>query len=701
MKTGLRTKILIYFGLLAVISVSNLGLLYKAEHDEDLQQDWVLHTFQVMNEAERLLGHLRDAETGQRGYLLTGELAYLQPYEKGAAGVQKQLQKLQYLTEDNPEQQSRLKLIGTLVDRKLSELGTTVQLMGDEKQLQAMSIVRSGQGKGIMDSLRGYLEEFEDEERRLLELRESEFEKKKLILGVLFFVEVLLLIVLIWLVNFLIQRNLVNPILLLKNNVESMANGRDLEEVRVLNDDEIGGLTKAFNQMHREVCDRSSELSQKAHFDSLTKLPNRFLSLDRLSQSLSEAQRSQTLVAVLFLDLDDFKKINDSLGHEAGDRLLLEAGERLGSVVRVGDTVGRLGGDEFIVLLGGLKESTNASHVAENLLDQFRAPFKIDGRELMLTASIGIAMYPDDGMNSSELLRNADSAMYHSKDLGRNTYSYFTEAMNREVSRRLELEEQIHGALARGEFSIAYQPQIDIDSGRINGAEALLRWSNPVLGNVSPMEFIPIAEQTGLIVPIGQYVLLEALSLVRHVHQTFDPEFRISVNLSPRQFQDPDLAGFIVNGLRQSSVTGKYLSLEITEGVLMTGHRDVQDAFTKFVDLGIGISMDDFGTGYSSLSYLRRYPFSSLKIDRSFVNDIATSSAGRELIKATVAMAHVLNLNVVAEGVETDEQLTFLKFLGCDNAQGYLLSKPLPEERLFKLLEQSEIPGCAAQASNS
>ena len=319
----------------------------------------------------------------------------------------------------------------------------------------------------------------------------------------------------------------------------------------------------------------------------------------------------------------------------------------------------------------------------------------------MLTASIGIAIYPPDGKNCSELLRNADSAMYHSKKRGRNTYSYYGEAMNREVSRRLELEEQIHSALVRDEFSLAYQPLIDINSGRIIGVEALLRWSNPALGNISPVEFIPIAEQTGLIVPIGQYVLLESLALVKRIQQNFDSGFQVSVNLSPRQFQDATLVNFVANALRRTSVAGACLSLEITEGVLMTGQRNVDDALSKFAELGIKISMDDFGTGYSSLSYLRRYPFDTLKIDRSFINDITVSSAGRELIKATVTMAHALNLNVVAEGVETDEQLTFLKFLGCDNAQGYLMSKPLPEKELIGLLGQSEFSNIALQASSS
>jgi len=432
---------------------------------------------------------------------------------------------------------------------------------------------------------------------------------------------------------------------------------------------------------------QEEQILHQAHFDTLTDLPNRFLSLDRLSQLLNEAQRDDELVAILFLDLDDFKKINDTLGHETGDKLLIEAAERLRNVVRSGDTVGRLGGDEFIVLLGGLTDGVDAHLVAENLLNRFKDAFRIDGRELMLTVSIGIAFFPGDGDNASELLRNADSAMYHSKELGRNTYSYFTEAMNRDVSRRLALEEQIHGALDRGEFSIVYQPQIKITSGKIMGAEALLRWFNPALGNVSPVEFIPIAEQTGLIVPLGQFVLTEALNMTAYWQKEHAPGFRMAVNLSPRQFRDPDLVKFIEEVIRQSGVTSESLELEITEGLLMNAHAYISDALTALNNLGVSIAMDDFGTGYSSLSYLRSYPFDVLKIDKSFIRDITADPAARELINATVAMAHGLNLKVIAEGVETEEQFNYLKDLGCEYAQGYLFSKPVSIDEITGMLK--------------
>ncbi len=447
------------------------------------------------------------------------------------------------------------------------------------------------------------------------------------------------------------------------------------------------GVTRHYIAVKEDITHRKQQeerLVHQAHFDALTDLPNRFLSLDRLSQLLNEAQRSKTLVAILFLDLDDFKKVNDTMGHEAGDKILFETAGRLHHVSRSADTIGRLGGDEFIILVGGLTDAADARPVVENLIAQFRAPFNIDGRELILTASVGIALFPEDGNSTSDLLRNADAAMYHAKELGRNTYAYFTDAMNREASRRLVLEEQMLGALDRGEFSVSYQPQVDAKNGRAVGAEALLRWTNPALGSVSPSEFVPVAEKTGFIVPLGQFVLTKALAICAHLQQEHDPGFRMAVNLSPLQFRDPDLLAFIEKALDHSGVSGACLELEITEGVLMSGHAYIDEILASLSNRGVNISMDDFGTGYSSLSYLRAYPFDVLKIDQSFVRDISVDPEDQALIDATIAMAHGLNLKVVAEGVETEAQLTYLKKRGCDYAQGYLFAKPMPEDELLE-----------------
>jgi len=428
----------------------------------------------------------------------------------------------------------------------------------------------------------------------------------------------------------------------------------------------------------------SESIRRHAFYDTLTLLPNRLLALDRLSQMINEVERNNEKTAVLFLDLDDFKKVNDSLGHEVGDKLLIESATRLRNIVRKDDTVGRLGGDEFIIILRNLTYDHNALFIAENLLKSFRNPFKIDSRELILTLSIGIAMFPENGKNSSELLRNADTAMYKAKSLGRNTYSFFTKEMNVNMLRRLELEEQMRGALERGEFEVYYQPQIDAINKQIIGAEALLRWFNPVLGNVTPDEFIPIAEHTGLIVPIGQFVLKQALSVLSTWQVKQKNILRIAVNLSPRQFRDTQLLNFIETSLAQANITADRLELEITEGVLMIGQTYIDDALVKLHNLGVKLSMDDFGTGYSSLSYLRRYAFDILKIDKSFTLGITCNKADCDLVKATIAMAHSLGLKVVAEGVETKEQFELLNQLECDYLQGYYFSKPVTAKQLLE-----------------
>ena len=435
--------------------------------------------------------------------------------------------------------------------------------------------------------------------------------------------------------------------------------------------------------------EHEEKILHQAHFDSLTFLPNRFLSLDRLNIACKEAKRNGELVALLFLDLDDFKKVNDTLGHDVGDQVLIDAANRLRHVVRSIDTVGRLGGDEFIIILGGLKSAKEAQPIVESLLNQFRDMFVINSRELLLTTSIGIALYPNDANDASELLRNADSAMYDAKECGRNTYSYYTSQMNDSAQRRLAIEEQLHGALARNEFTVHYQPKIDLPSSKIMGAEALLRWYNPTLGNVPPDEFISVAEQTGAIINLGQFVLKQALEQTAIWQRNFNSDFEIAVNLSPRQFRDLQLINIIKETLASTKVPAHSLELEITEGVLLSGHGHVKEVLTSITELGLKMAMDDFGTGYSSLSYLRTYPFDVLKIDRSFINEMTTSMKDKSLINAVISMSHALGLKVVAEGIETTQQNELLSILGCDYGQGYLFSKPLSVDDMTKLLSES------------
>ncbi len=424
----------------------------------------------------------------------------------------------------------------------------------------------------------------------------------------------------------------------------------------------------------------------QAHYDHLTDLPNRFLALDRLSLMVRESSRNNTKLAVLFLDLDGFKRINDSMGHEAGDRLLVMVARRLSESIREMDSLCRLGGDEFIILLHSINSVSGAQLVAEHLLSQFRNVFTLDERELVITVSIGIACYPEDGANSDELLRNADTAMYRAKEMGRNTYQNYTASMNKDISRRLALEEQLNGALSRDEFTVLYQPLIDLQTKVIIGVEALIRWHSSVLGPISPDDFIPVAEQSSSIDKIGQYVLSEAMAWTAKWRTMTNHEFSTAVNLSPTQFRNQKLPTIISNLLKKHDLPAAALEVEITEGVLLSGYPYLEETINTLKNLGIGISMDDFGTGYSSLSYLRSYPFNTLKIDRSFINDISVDEADRELINAAISMGHGLGLKVIAEGIETEDQLAHLINLGCDIGQGYLFSKPVTGEEISELL---------------
>jgi diguanylate cyclase (GGDEF)-like protein len=438
-----------------------------------------------------------------------------------------------------------------------------------------------------------------------------------------------------------------------------------------------------FTSLYKQ---QEEKILHQAHFDALTQLPNRFLVLDRLLQSIKEAHRYEKKVAILFLDLDDFKKVNDSLGHEVGDKLLIEAAHRLLNVVRSQDTVGRHGGDEFIIILGDMDDENEAIPIADNILNSFREAFVFDRRKFVLTSSIGISIYPNDGLEPAELLRKADTAMYKSKEEGKNMFSFITEEMNKGVARRIILEEQLRGALERNEFSVHFQPLIDLTSQQIVSAEALLRWDNNILGKVGPDEFIPITEQLGLIILIGRYVLSTSLKFAKQQRDNHVHDFSISVNVSPVQFRDPEFASFIQCSLADLKLPGSALSLEITEGVLLSGHSHVTETIASLYNLGIRISMDDFGTGYSSFNYLRNYPFSTLKIDRSFIMNIDINPSDYKIVGSIISMAKGLGLRVVAEGVETANQLECLVRLKCDLIQGYYYSPPLTESNFSSFI---------------
>lgn len=419
------------------------------------------------------------------------------------------------------------------------------------------------------------------------------------------------------------------------------------------------------------------QMKHQVFHDALTGLPNQLLFEERVNYALAQQRRSDGKIAVLFIDLDRFKRVNDSLGHPAGNELLRQVSRRLAAVVRGSDTVARMGGDEFTLLLSDIRSASEAELVAEKILAAFRLPFVLQSQELFVTPSIGVAVGPDDGNRPSLLLKNADTAMYRAKERGRNGYETYAVHMNATAEGELYLEGQLHHAIDNGGLRVFYQPQIDLASGQIVGVEALVRWPHPTLGMITPDRFVPMAEETGLIVPLDDWVLRTACKQARDWSEAGLPHLRMAVNISGRAFQRANVAERVEETLGITGLEPHRLELEVTESMAIDQVSDTRPVFRDLEALGVKLAIDDFGTGYSALSRLRGFPFHTLKIDRSFVSEIADASDEAPLVAAMIAMAHAMKLDVVAEGVETDAQRTYLGHHDCDIAQGYLFSRPV------------------------
>ena len=454
---------------------------------------------------------------------------------------------------------------------------------------------------------------------------------------------------------------------------------------------DLGGELTNYVAVFSDITERKANearIAFLAHHDPLTSLPNRTLFQDRLEQALGRAERSEQMVALMFLDLDRFKTINDSLGHIIGDRLLQSVAERLSHCVRDTDTICRQGGDEFLIVLSDLADEDVPARIADKILRRLSEPFEIDGHELGTSFSIGIAVYPGDGRDSDVLMKNADTAMYHAKESGRNTYRFFTEQMNANALERLQLENHLRQALDRGELHLNYQPQIDLATGAIVGAEALIRWQSEALGFVPPGRFIPIAEESGLIVPIGRWVLRQACVQAKAWHDAGFRNVGVAVNISPLQFRRDDIVARVREVLTETGLPAESLELEITESLIMQHAESVLETMHRLKALGVRLSIDDFGTGYSSLSYLKRFAVDRLKIDQSFVRDIAEDPDDAAIVRAIIQMGKSLKLDVVAEGAESRAQVDFLIREGCRAAQGYFFCPPVSFDVLTRVLRQ-------------
>lgn len=443
------------------------------------------------------------------------------------------------------------------------------------------------------------------------------------------------------------------------------------------------GQCSHFVVIHEDVSERKlaeEKIRYMALYDTLTGLPNREMLADRMRQALAIAERHEYLFAVMFLDLDHFKDVNDTLGHPVGDKLLQGVAQRLQACVRASDTVIRFGGDEFVILQTDLSHVDGCVTLAKKITAALNKPFYFDGHEVLTSTSIGITLFPFDDSDGEQLLKHADMAMYQAKAQGRNNYQFFDAQMHQEVGERIYLEKSLRQALGRGEFELVYQPQIAAETGSLIGMEALIRWNHPQRGLISPADFIPLAESSGLILGIGEWVLHTACRQARVWHESGMDQFRVAVNLSAIQLRESDLVSSVSRILTETGLQGRYLELELTESMLMENVEQAVETLQRLNDLGVNLAIDDFGTGYSSLSYLSQLPVQRVKLDQSFVRDITTNGDSAAIAHAVMQLGHSLGLDVLAEGVESEEQMQYLQGLGCDALQGYYFSAPLTPE---------------------
>ena len=491
----------------------------------------------------------------------------------------------------------------------------------------------------------------------------------------------------------ILRKLLIRPIQKLTLAASEIGKGQVLVDIDFESDDEIGELANSFREMGKNLNHYHEQVRYVAYHDSLTGLPNRLMFKNYLNRATAEARRDMQSLAILFLDLDNFKRINDTLGHQSGDKLLEAFADRLSKQLRETDIVShasqgdasqviaRLAGDEFIILLPGISGPGEPQKVSKRILSSLAEPFQISMQELYVSASIGIAIYPEDGETSGELLKNADIAMYHAKKLGRNNYQYYSRKLNEEAEEKLKIEGKLRHALDNNSLELHYQPQVNMASGEIIGVEALLRWNDPDLGSIGPDVFIPIAEEFGLIVQISDWIIREACQTAQKWTLLFKRSLTMSINISAVHFNDGSLIETIANALKDTGINPKYLELELTETSILQDLEQASATLDVFKSMGLKLALDDFGTGYSSLSYLIKLPFDKLKIDQSFIRNLKTETKGTAIVSAIISMSHSLGMSVIAEGVEEEEHMRILLPMQCDLVQGYYISRPLPASK--------------------
>jgi len=773
--------------LLAVGTSSYRGMAVSDESDR-----WVRHTHEVIENLKDLSAAMQSADSSYRGFVITGDEISLQPYLPAIARSEEAQANIRDLTVDSSVQQLRIRSLMNLGERKVQYAETVISLRRTKGMDAAADFMREGGGQEITGQFQEIIRNMQDEEQRLLVIRDAEATRRSrqfkimLVFGTL--LGLLLAIGAGWnaqrknfesefaeelnRLRYAIERRAMEEELSVEKEraqvtlncigdavictdasgnitflnlvAEKMTSwsrqdafGRPMAEVfRILDantreptpnplersfernctarlppnyilvrrdgtdipiedsvapiHDREGKATGAVIVLRDVSAARAMalEMTHSAQHDFLTGMPNRMLLNDRVNQAIAWAQRNSKKVAVLYLDLDGFKHINDSLGHPTGDKLLQSVAKRLVDCVRGSDTVSRQGGDEFVVLLTEVGMSEDAAITARRMLQTVAEAHSINQHDLYVTTSIGVSVFPDDGSDAETLIKNADTAMYQAKESGRQSYQFFKPAMNVRAVERQSIEESLRRALEREEFMVHYQPKVNLSTGLISGAEALIRWKHPVRGLVPPSDFIPIAEDCGLIVPIGNWVLREACKQACAWAKAGLPMITMAMNISAMEFRDADFLDGVFRILRETALDPKLLELELSESVLMKRAESTQSILNTLRASGVRLAVDDFGTGYSSLSYLRKFPIDALKIDQSFIRQITTAPDETTIVTAVISMGRSLKLRVVAEGVETPEELAFLQARQCDEAQGYYFSRPVLPEQFAKLLEK-------------
>jgi diguanylate cyclase (GGDEF)-like protein len=673
MDSFLNRKVRLAFGfaMLTLLLMGAVSYRWLVISDEIGRR--VRHSRGVLANIQYLLLAIESVESSSREFVLTGKDSDLDLYRTNVLNVERDREVIRNLTADNPIQQSRMPALKNLAAENIQDTETIITLRRTQGLAAAVDAVKNGRGRQTTDEMQALVGKMQDEELRLLALRRAESDRDLSQTRLILIVGTLLGMLISGIAGLSALRDSAR-----RNEAEAHL-VQNVEELKRSNE-ELVRLAGAAQTM-------AQHMTHLAEHDALTGLPNRLLLKDRVGQAVAFAERHHNQVAVLSLDLDGFKHINNSLGQPIGDRLLQSVARRLVDCVRATDTVSREGGDEFAVLLSEIKQPEDAAAKAGRLLQAVAKPYSVDQHDLHVTTSIGISIYPDDGRDAETLIRNADTAMHQAKENGRQGYQFFRPAMNILAVERQSIEEHLRRALERQEFALHYQPIINLATGTIAGVEALIRWTHPIRGSVSPAQFIPVAEDCGLILPIGAWVLREACMQARAWADAGLANMTMAVNVSAMQFEQESFLEDLFTVLAETGLDPRYLELELTERALMKRVDLAASILSTLREKGIRVAVDDFGTGYSSLSYLRKFPLDALKIDQSFVRQITTIPDETVIITAIISMSRSLNLRVIAEGVETRDQLDFLKAHQCDEAQGYYFSRPVPPQQFVKLLE--------------